>query len=112
MHDTKLRIPPKVVDRLLDLLATDDAFRELFQHNRHAALVQAGYELSEEQLRAGSPFSCLIVWGLASKATIADARDQLRAHLLADGTHTVVFLLDANSIHTVLRTSQPDRHLA
>ncbi|MFD3698087.1 NHLP-related RiPP peptide [Streptomyces sp. NPDC058646] len=105
MHATKLRIPPKVVDRLLDLLATDDAFRELFQQNRHAALVQAGYELSEEELRAGSPFSCLMVDRLAAKEAIADARDQLRGYLLADGAHTIVFMLAADSIPTVLRTS-------
>ncbi|MGW6942114.1 NHLP-related RiPP peptide [Streptomyces xanthophaeus] len=101
----KLHLPADVVDRLLDLLATDDAFRELFQRNRHAALVQAGYGLSEEQLRAASPFSCLTVDRLASKAAIADARDQLRSYLLADGTHTVVFALADDSIPTVLRTS-------
>ncbi|MGW1768416.1 NHLP-related RiPP peptide [Streptomyces sp. NPDC002073] len=105
VQDTKLRIPPKVVDRLLDLLATDDAFRELFQQNRHAALVQAGYELSEEQLRAGSPFWCLTVDQLADKEAIAAARDQLRSYLLAHGAHTIVFLLAADSIPTVLRTS-------
>ncbi|AWZ07878.1 putative modified peptide [Streptomyces sp. ICC1] len=104
MSETKLQIPPRVADRLLDLLATDDAFRELFQQNRHAALVEAGYELSEDQLRAASPFSCLIVDQLAGKAAIADARDQLRAYLLADGTHTVVFALADDPTHTVLRT--------
>lgn len=104
VQDTKLRIPPHVVDRLLDLLATDDAFRALFQENRHAALVQAGYEMSEEQLRAASPFGCLIVDLLADKQAIADARDELRAYLLSPGTHTVVFALSADSVNPVLRT--------
>ncbi|MCB5168349.1 NHLP-related RiPP peptide [Streptomyces bambusae] len=103
VHDTKLRIPPKVVDRLLDLLATDDAFRELFRQDRHAALVRAGYEMPEEELRAASSFWCLMVDRLASKEAIAEARDQLRDHLLSPGTHTVVFALSEDSVPAVLR---------
>ncbi|MCB5177924.1 NHLP-related RiPP peptide [Streptomyces antimicrobicus] len=103
MPDTKMPIPPKVVDRLLDLLATDDEFRALFVADRHAALVRAGHELSEEQLRSGSSFACLMVDQLADKEAIAEARDQLRGYLLGAGTHTVVFALDADPVHRVLR---------
>lgn len=34
---------PHVTRKLLDLLSTDDDFRELFKRDAHAALVQAGY---------------------------------------------------------------------
>lgn len=37
-------LDPKVVRRLLDLLSSDDGFRERFQHDPRAALVEAGYE--------------------------------------------------------------------
>lgn len=36
-------LDPKVVKKLLDMLSTDDEFRELFRKDAHAALVQAGY---------------------------------------------------------------------
>nr|WP_277349189.1 MULTISPECIES: NHLP-related RiPP peptide [unclassified Streptomyces] len=98
------RIPPKVVDRPLDLLATDDDFRELFTQHRHAAQVQAGYEPSEEELREASAFTCLMVDRLADEEAIADARDQLRSYLPGFGTHTVVFALGADSVPTRLRT--------
>ncbi|TDD47273.1 putative modified peptide [Kribbella antibiotica] len=103
IQGTKLQFPPAVVDRLLDLLATNDTFRELFAENRHAALVRAGFELSEVELRERSPFSCLIVDRLASKESIAESRDQLRAHLLGAGTHTVVFFLGTDSQYTTRR---------
>lgn len=35
---------PNVARKLLDLLSTDDDFRDLFQRDAHAALVQAGYQ--------------------------------------------------------------------
>jgi putative modified peptide len=34
---------PNVARKLLDLLSSDDDFRDLFQRDAHAALVQAGY---------------------------------------------------------------------
>jgi putative modified peptide len=35
---------PHVARKLLDLLSSDDDFRDLFQRDAHAALVQAGYQ--------------------------------------------------------------------
>lgn len=46
-------LDPKVTRRLLDLLSTDDAFRELFRQDAQAALVQAGYVAPKAE--AGSP---------------------------------------------------------
>ncbi|WP_165956851.1 NHLP-related RiPP peptide [Kribbella antibiotica] len=103
VQDSKLRIPHEVVDRLLELLATDDAFRELFRQDRHAALIQAGWELPEEQLRANSSLDCLTVNRLASKETIAGARAELRAHLLTEAAYNNPHRLDAGAMHAVLR---------
>ncbi|MFJ4906416.1 NHLP-related RiPP peptide [Streptomyces sp. NPDC093249] len=99
----KLHLPADVVDRLLDLLSTDDRFRRLFARNRHAALVEAGCALSEERLRAASPFSCLAVDRLASKEVIAGAREELRAHLLADAAYNNPHALESGATHAVLR---------
>jgi len=73
-------LSPEVADRLLDLLASDDTFRELFANDPAAALVQAGYDAG-----ATSDLSLLgdrlKVAGLASKEAIAAARDEIRASL-------------------------------
>ncbi len=37
-------LQPGVVRKMLDLLSTDDDFRELFTTDAHAALLEAGYE--------------------------------------------------------------------
>lgn len=34
---------PHVANKLLDLLSSDDDFRDLFKRDAHAALIQAGY---------------------------------------------------------------------
>ncbi|MER8235040.1 NHLP-related RiPP peptide [Streptomyces sp. NPDC101490] len=103
LGNEKLRLPADVVDRLLDLLSTDDRFRRLFAENRHAALAEAGCALSEEQLRAASSFRCLTVERLADKDVIAGAREELRAHLLADAAYSNPHALEAGATHAVLR---------
>ncbi|MFD3698088.1 NHLP-related RiPP peptide [Streptomyces sp. NPDC058646] len=103
LGNEKLHLTAGVVDRLLDLLCTDDRCRRLVTQNRHAALVQAGYELSEEELRAAVPFSCLTVERLAGKAAIAGARKELRAHLLADAAYNNPHAPEAGVTDAVLR---------
>lgn len=103
LGNEKLHLPAAVVDRLLDLLSTDDHFRRLFTHDRHAALVRAGCVLSEEQLRAASPFSCLTVDRLAAKEAIAGAREELRTYLLADAAYSNPHALEAGAMHALLR---------
>ncbi|MEV7278728.1 NHLP-related RiPP peptide [Streptomyces sp. NPDC093111] len=99
----KLHLPAAVIDRLLDPLSTDDRFRDLFAHDRHAALVQAGCALSKEQLRTASPLSCLAVERLADKEAIAAAREELRAHLLADAAYSNPHAPEAGAMGAVLR---------
>ena len=84
---------PKVVKTLLDRLSTDDDFRDLFQSNAHAALVEAGYTAPASAASSLAPVdeaalsggSCLMKSGatLASKDSIKAARPQLESALSA-----------------------------
>ncbi|TWI05819.1 putative modified peptide [Luteimonas cucumeris] len=82
MEMNKVGLPPiesKVVDKLLDLLSTDDAFRTLFMSNASAALEQIGYVQPEDSdLHAGL---CLVVSNLASKEDIIRDRTKLEKSL-------------------------------
>lgn len=86
-------LDPKVVQKLLDLLSTDDGFRERFQNDAHAALVEAGYTpRTGAGLKAGiapaalSGGACLQLTGgaqLASKEKIIEQRAKLEQSLNA-----------------------------
>lgn len=69
----------EVVDRLLDLLSSDDAFRALFVADPAAALVQAGHMADADALALLR--QQLAVQELASKEVIAAAREEIRASL-------------------------------
>ena len=78
----------KVVDRLLDLLSTDDDFRRLFQKDAKAALLLAGHQpaASTDGAPAAEVWMCLQLkqgQGLASKASIARDRPKLERTLNA-----------------------------
>lgn len=79
---------PQVINKLLDLLSSDDDFRALFQRDAHAALVRAGYEPSADadpaQAAALSGASCMQLSmsdTLASKEKIAQDRQKLERSL-------------------------------
>ena len=75
-------LPPQVVDQLLDLLATDDSFRELFQRNPEAAFERLGYPPTPGQLVCCKPGK------LASKDAIEETRTEMRDRfLLGDLAH-------------------------
>ncbi len=87
-------LQPQVVNKLLDLLSTDDDFRELFQTDARAALAQVGYTEpagsdKASALAGGSPTSaasCLQLTGgasLASKESIMQERSKLEQTLNA-----------------------------
>ena len=50
-------LEPQVANKLLDLLSTDDSFRDLFAKDTKAALAIAGYAHSDERLP--HPAGCL-----------------------------------------------------
>jgi putative modified peptide len=83
-------LDPKVADRLLDLLSTDNAFRRLFKKDPQAALAQVGHPEAKAGLAAQkkgglapalSTASCCQVQSIAPKATIIRTRAQLREML-------------------------------
>ena len=70
-------LPAVVVDQLLEMLSTDDSFRDLFERNPEAAFERLGYPPTKEQL------ACCKAGKLASKEVIAGAKKEMRDHLVA-----------------------------
>lgn len=103
-------LDPKVADKLLDLLSTDNEFRRLFKKDPLAALAKVGHKPSKDALaaaRKGPPFTppgppsqvpptskCLAVQRIAPKAAIAKARDEIKA-MLTQGLSYTTPQLDA-----------------
>lgn len=96
-------LDPALADRLLDLLSTDDLFRERFQRDHLAALRTIGYEPpAPGQLTACGlalapqlePFRDCRIQDLASKEAIAAARGEI-AQMLSQGLAQNVPKLDA-----------------
>jgi putative modified peptide len=97
-------VDPKVADKLLDLLSTDNAFRRLFKKDPQAALAQVGHPEAKSALaaaRKGPPFtppgpppvippvsSCLQVQSIAPKTTIIRAREELKTMLTSGLIYT------------------------
>lgn len=89
-----------VADKLLDLLSSDDNFRDRFQQDPADALASVGHA---DPTAAVAGASCLCVSTLAPKEEIQASRDLLRGYLTSAGTHTVVYSLEAGNISSSLR---------
>lgn len=70
-------LPPSVALELINLLASDDAFRALFTSDPGAALVAAGFPQADADLLK----VCCAVNELASKEAILAAKDELQTML-------------------------------
>ena len=70
-------LDPKVADKLLDKLSTDNDFRRLFKKDPAAALVKVGHPKDAAAL-AGR---CCQVKSIAPKAQITGARSELKTML-------------------------------
>jgi putative modified peptide len=98
-------LDPKVADKLLDLLSTDNEFRRLFKKDPQAALAKVGHpeaKAAVAALRKGPPFtppgppavippttaSCCQVKRIAPKADIVKARTELRSMLTSSLAQT------------------------
>jgi len=98
-------LDPKVADKLLDLLSTDNEFRRLFKKDSQAALAKVGHpeaKAAVAALRKGPPFTppgppavippttarCCQVQRIAPKADIIKARDALRTLLTSGLAYT------------------------
>lgn len=72
-------LDPKVADKLLDKLSTDNEFRKLFKRDPAAALVKVGHPKEAAALTG----MCCQVASIAPKAQIVKARDELKTMLTA-----------------------------
>lgn len=84
-------LDPKVAEKLLDKLSTDNEFRRLFKKDPQSALKKVGHK-DPETTAAG----CLQVQRIAPKADIIKARDALRDYLTSALAMTPI-QLDAES---------------
>jgi putative modified peptide len=106
-------LDPKVADKLLDLLSTDNEFRRLFKKDPQAALAKAGHpeaKAAVAALRKVPPFtppgppprippvwSCCKVDRIAPKADIIKARAELKLMLTSSLAQTPP-ALDASNL--------------
>lgn len=104
-------LDPKVADKLLDLLGTDNAFRRLFKKDPQAALAQVGHPEAKAAVAglkkavaapALTTASCCTVQRIAPKATIVRARAELKA-MLTSGLAQNPPQLDAGNTGRSLR---------
>ena len=72
-------LDPKVADKLLDKLSTDNEFRRLFKKDPAAALVKVGHPKDS----AGLTGKCCQVQSIAPKAQIMQSRNELKSMLTA-----------------------------
>lgn len=101
----KRPLSAEVADRMLDLLSRDDRYRELFQRDPLAALIQAGHPLRSAS-DPGEPallpqLSYLAVRELASKQEIGETRELL--HSFVTGTRQVAFAFEAGQVRGTLK---------
>lgn len=101
-------LEPAVVDRLLDLLSTDDNFRQKFQDDPVGALHELGHQpasafVSARQPTAGQPFYCMTATKLASKEEFESCRNELKDYLTRRTDHSVVYYFEAGEMKSALR---------
>lgn len=112
----KTKLDPTVASRLLDLLSSDDKFRDLFKNDPMGALIEAGHVFPANQKSGGlgevqffPGLFCYLVGELASKEEIAATRDLIHSHLMSTGSHTVVYAFEAGKITSALTLKATER---
>jgi putative modified peptide len=75
------KLPEPVIDRLLDRLGNDDAFRDYFVADTRGALASIGFAPAADPSVTKGLWFCLAVDHLASKETIQRSHLALRAQL-------------------------------
>ncbi|MCC4621075.1 NHLP-related RiPP peptide [Xanthomonas cassavae CFBP 4642] len=98
-------IDASIADKLLELLSSDDAFRDCFQCNPAQALAQIGAPgaiVTNAAPGPGDAYYCMTSSQLASKEDIAQARAELHSQLTEKTNHTVIFAFESESIRSTL----------
>lgn len=109
-------LDPKVADKLLDKLSTDNEFRRLFKKDPQAALAKAGHPeamAAVAALRKGPPFTppgpppmmppCMTVQRIAPKDEIAASREALKAYLTSTTVYTTPHAFEAGKVMSAVR---------
>jgi putative modified peptide len=78
---SSFKLPAPIIDRLLDRLGNDDAFRDFFVADTRAALASIGFEPAADASVTCGLWFCLAVDHLADKKTFRESRKLLRAQL-------------------------------
>lgn len=91
-------LEPRVADKLLDLLSTDNQFRRLFKRDPHAALKEVGHELPP-----GTTLTCMSVNRIAPKREIEASREQIKSQITAQGMYNTPHCFEAGMITSTLR---------
>lgn len=89
-------LDPKVADKLLDLLSTDNEFRRIFKRDPQAALARVGY--SDVGMA-----TCSAIQAIAPKRELIAAREQLKAHLASAGLFRDPHCFEAGKVTRTLR---------
>lgn len=88
----------EAADKLLELLSTNDSFRERFAKDPTAALGEVGYKVPE-----GLVPTCMAAEQLASKDEIAAVRERLKSLLMSNSAYFVPHCMEAGKIDSALR---------
>ena len=109
-------LSPEVVDKLLDLLSSDNDFRNLFQKDATAALAKAGHPPAKEMVATGqySPtaFGCMAASKVAPAAEIQAARAEIKSFLTSQSSHTNPHCFEAGQIASTLRDIDKGKPIA
>jgi putative modified peptide len=89
------QLPEPIVDKLLDLLSSDDAFRGRFASDPRDALASIGHSPAANPTVVRGAWDCFKVESLASKEVIRQSRDELRRHFTMAFLPQLPFALDA-----------------
>ncbi|UNP30059.1 NHLP-related RiPP peptide [Lysobacter gummosus] len=110
-------LDPAVVDKLLELLSSDDQFRDSFHKNPGAALAELGYKAPAPgaQGKTAAPagdattsFACMETQKIASKEEIQAAREELQRLLTAAGNHNNPHAFEAGRVGDFLKSVSGD----
>ena len=91
-------LDPKVADKLLDKLSTDNEFRRLFKKDPAAALAKVGHVIPAGQALG----ACSQVTHIAPKSEIVAAREAVRSHRTSAAAQTVIYYLEAGKVSASL----------
>jgi putative modified peptide len=90
-----LKLDTPTAAKLVDLLATDDKFRDLFVADMPAALAAVGYAPDNQAELLEFVRTCCSGIKLADKDTITQSKEEI-SKMLTSGGHQSVPALDAN----------------